>query len=443
MRVKIRYNWARIVGGRIVRGTEFRGRACVARPSSLMRAGRAALLLFTLAFLSACSFIPREQFTAEEQAIARVPAAPNARFWADGGRAELQAFLHSNPLSSAILSTGRFDILAISGGAYDGAYGAGVINGWTASGTRPRFTVVTGVSAGALIAPFAFLGPEYDNRAAEAFTSGVASVLGDVGGALMLLGTPDLRRQTLSDLVEKHIDRAMLEAIAAEHARGRHLLVVTTNLDAQRAVVWDMGAIAASRNPDALQLFRDVLVASASIPGVFAPTYIEVEANGHRFREMHVDGGATTQVFIVPDIILATGMGIANPKRAPTHVWVIVNNHITPQFEVVELGVLPTISRSFSTLIKNSAKGTLFATSRYFWKKQFNLSYIDNCFDQGLKAYAGPDVKPGFNQAYMSALYRYGYEKARTSELWTHQVPLPGRESHSHLMACRRPPSSL
>src|SRR5262249_31607986 len=159
-------------------------------------------------------------------------------------------------------------ILAISGGAYDGAYGAGVINGWTASGTRPRFTVVTGVSAGALIAPFAFLGPEYDSRAAEAFTSGVASVLGDVGGALMLLGTPDLRRQTLSDLVEKHIDRAMLDAIAAEHARGRHLLVVPTNLDAQRAVVWDMGAIAASRNPDALQLFRDVLVASASIPGV-------------------------------------------------------------------------------------------------------------------------------------------------------------------------------
>ncbi len=396
-----------------------------------------ALLFLAAAFIAACSFIPREQFTTDEQAIARVPAAPHARFWVDGGRDELQAFLHSTPLSSAILSTGRFDILAISGGAYDGAYGAGVINGWTASGTRPRFTIVTGVSAGALIAPFAFLGPEYDNRAAEAFTSGVASVLGDVGGALSLLGTPDLRRQTLSDLVEKHIDRTMLEAIAAEHAKGRHLLVVTTNLDAQRSVVWDMGAIAASRSPDALQLFKDVLVASASIPGIFAPTYIEVEANGHRFREMHVDGGATTQVFIVPDIILATGMGIANPKRAPTHVWVIINNHITPQFEVVESGVLSTISRSFSTLIKNSAKTTLFATSRYLWKKQFNLTYIDSRFDEGLKAYAGPNVKPGFNEAYMKALYRYGYEKARTSELWTHQVPLPGGASRFREIARR------
>jgi hypothetical protein len=262
-------------------------------------------------------------------------------------------------------------------------------------------------------------------------------VLGDIDGALALLGTPDLRRQTLSDLVEKHIDRQLLDAIAAEHAKGRHLLVITTNLDAQRAVVWDMGAIAARRTPEAMQLFKDVLIASASIPGLFAPTYIEVEANGHRFREMHVDGGATTQVFIVPDIILATGMGIANPKGAPTHIWVIINNHITPQFEVVESGLLSTISRSFSTLIKNSAKTTLFATSRYFWKKQFNLTFIDDGFDGYLKTNYGPNVKPGFNPTYMRALYRYGYVKAGTKGLWTNQVPLPGAKMN-HLRELAR-----
>ncbi len=283
--------------------------------------------------------------------------------------------------------------------------------------------MVTGVSAGALIAPLAFLGPDYDSEIQEAFSGGVAQLLGDIGGIFSLLGTADLRRQNLVDLVDKFADERLLRAVAAEHARGRRLFIVTTNLDAQRGVVWDMGAIAAA-GPQYRELFRDVLVASASIPGVFGPTYIEVEANGRRFREMHVDGGATTQVFVLPDVVLATGMGLSNPNRAPSHIWIVINNHITPQFEVVEAGLLPTISRSFSTLIKNDAKDTLFATEEFVGRERFNLTSIDGGFDEWLKA--NPSVTPGFNSAYMQALYRYGYDKALSGRLWSKQVPLPG-----------------
>ena len=384
-------------------------------------ARRAAVFgLVTLA-LAACSFIPRDSFTAQEQSIARIPGIPNARFWVDGTSEELRDFLRGSVLAGATTAAGSFDVLAISGGAYDGAYGAGVIGGWTAAGARPKFAIATGVSAGALIAPLAFLGPEYDDEIKEAFAGGVAQVLGDLGGIFSLLGTSDLRRQHLVDLVDKFVDARLLRAIANEHARGRRLYIVTTNLDAQRGVVWDMGAIA-SAGPEYRELFRDVLVASASIPGIFGPTFIEVEANGRRFREMHVDGGATTQVFILPDVVLATGMGLSNPKSASTRIWVVINNHITPQFEVVEAGLLPTISRSFSTLIKNDAKDTLFATARVVGGERFNLTWIDGGFQDVLKA--NPGVTPGFNAAYMQLLYRYGYDKALSGRLWSKQAPL-------------------
>ncbi len=384
---------------------------------------RAMILSLVTLALAACSFIPRDAFTAQEQSNAGIPGIREARFWVDGTGDELRNFLRGSVLSSANRSAGIFDVLAISGGAYDGAYGAGVVAGWSASGGRPKFAIVTGVSAGALIAPLAFLGPEYDDEIKEAFSGGVAQVLGDLGGIFSLLGTSELRRQHLVDLVDKFVNERLMRSVAHEHALGRRLFIVTTNLDAQRGVVWDMGAIAAA-GPAYRELFRDVLVASASIPGVFGPTYIEVEANGHRFKEMHVDGGATTQVFVLPDVILATGMGISNPKAGSTRIWIVINNHIEPQFDVVEAGLLPTISRSFSTLIKNDAKDTLFATEAFVGRDRFNLTAIDSGFDAWLKA--NPGASPGFNTAYMQLLYRYGYEKALSGHLWLNQVPLPG-----------------
>jgi hypothetical protein len=387
-------------------------------------AARFALLSLVTLALASCSFIPREPFTEREQAIAQIPGLPNVRMWADAGFEEFNRFLNRERLNGAIAAQGRFDMLALSGGGYDGAYGAGVVAGWTRTGTRPQFQIVTGVSAGALIAPLAFAGPDYDEVLERAFTGGVSQILGDMG-VLSLLGSADIRRSNLVDVVAQFVDRPLLQRIAAEHAKGRFLLVVTTNLDAQRAVIWDMGAIAASGHPDALKLFTDVLVASASIPGVFAPALIEAEAQGRRFREMHVDGGVSTQVFIVPDVLLASGVRFSRPRNAPVAVWVVVNNRVAPQFEVIENGILPIASRSLSTLIKSDTRKTLLATASYVGKTNLKLTFID---DDGFKSYLGPEgeaaIKPGFNTAYMRAMFGYGARKMMSGRAWERGLPL-------------------
>jgi len=299
-----------------------------------------------------------------------------------------------------------------------------VVNGWTETGTRPQFATVTGVSAGSLVAPFAFLGSEWDGELAKAFAGNDTEIVGDSLKLLGLLGPIDLRHDSLVRLVDGFITPQLLAAVAAEHARGRRLLAVTTNLDAQRGVIWDMGAIAASGQPNARQLFRDVLVASSSVPGIFGPTYIEAEAGGYRFREMHADGGVTTQVFVLPDAVLARIAGGAAPNGARPRVWVIVNNSVTPQFQVVEAGLLTTSERSMSTLIKADAKKTLYMTADYVGRERFNLTFIDSGFFMFLAA--NPSLEPGFNQPYMQTLFRYGYKKARSKQLWTQDVPLAG-----------------
>ena len=405
-------------------------------PGQLSRAcgascARAVAILFFASLLSACSFIQRDEFTSRQQAAASVPGIRDARAWVDGTDVELRAFLKGSLFTSSASS--RLDVLAISGGAYDGAYGAGIVSGWTATGTRPQFSVVTGVSAGSLIAPFAFLGPKWDNELAKAFTSTDTEIVGDALKVLGLLGPIDLRHDSLVRLVDGFVTPQLLAAVAAEHARGRRLLVLTTNLDAQRGVIWDMGAIAASRQPNARELFRDVLVASSSVPGVFGPTYIEAEAGDHRFREMHADGGVTTQVFILPDVVLARAGRDTAADRPPVRVWVIMNNSVTPQFEVVEAGLLTTSARSMSTLIKADAKKTLYMTADFVGRDRFNLTYIDNGFYNFLAA--NPSLTPGFNQRYMQALFRYGYGKARASHPWTNDVPLPGAASGLRLRA--------
>ena len=396
---------------------------------------RAVAILFLASLLGACSFIQRDEFTSRQQAAATVPGIRDARAWVDGTDAELRAFLKGSLFTSSVSSRSSLDVLAISGGAYDGAYGAGIVNGWTATGTRPQFAAVTGVSAGSLIAPFAFLGPKWDKELAQAFTSNDTEIVGDSLKVLGLLGPIDLRHDSLVRLVDGFVTPRLLAAVAAEHARGRRLLVLTTNLDAQRGVIWNMGAIAASGQPNARELFRDVLVASSSVPGAFGPTYIEAEAGGYRFREMHADGGVTTQVFILPDAALAKAGGGTAADRPPVRVWVIVNNSVTPRFEVVEAGLLTTSARSMSTLIKADAKKTLYMTAEYVGRDRFNLTYIGNGFYNFLAA--NPSLTPGFNQPYMQALFRYGYDTARSSQPWTNDVPLPGAASEPRQRAAQ------
>ena len=306
--------------------------------------------------------------------------------------------------------------LALSGGGPDGAYGAGVLNGWTAAGTRPEFTIVSGVSTGALIAPFAFLGPSYDDELREIYTSGLAAgLLGTPNIFRMIFGSSIYGNRRLRGVISRYADARLMSAIAAEHAKGRRLFVVTTNLDSQRAVIWDMGRIASSGSPEALELFRDVLAASASIPAVFPPMLIDAEANGKRFQEMHVDGAVMAPVFTLPDAFLLESA--PSPSGVRMNIYVLMNNKVDPDFEVVRDRTADIALRAVSSDRKAETRSVLFETFSFARRNRFgfHLTFID----QDVPSPTGI----GFDTSYMQALYRYGFEKARGGKLWMSKLP--------------------
>ncbi|GJE39742.1 patatin-like phospholipase family protein [Methylobacterium persicinum] len=372
---------------------------------------RAAVALGLAIQMAACGSVPRTAYTAEQAAAATVPGIPGARVFADAS-VETISELAANPQRRA----SGFTYLALSGGGGDGAYGAGVLNGWSASGARPEFTLVSGVSTGALIAPFAFLGPAYDSYLTEFYTSGVAETLvAQPSLTNVLFGSGLFGDGRLRDLIGRYVTKDLLDAIAAEHAKGRRLLVVTTNLDSQRAVIWNMGAIAASEAPNRLELFRDVLAASASIPAVFPPQFIDVSAGPTQFQEMHVDGSVVTPVFTLPQSLLLRDDKLRTTGKG--QIYVVINGRLEPDFEVTQDNTLAIVGRSFTTASRARSRAALAATYALARANNigFNLTYVDE---------AAPKVPAaqGFNTAYMRALYQDGYDKGRTGQFWEHTV---------------------
>jgi hypothetical protein len=310
------------------------------------------------------------------------------------------------------------DYLAISGGGSNGAYGAGLLVGWTAKGNRPRFEVVTGISTGSLSAPFAFLGPAYDAQLTKIYTDiDTKDVLTKKGPLQGLFGESMADNAPLKKLVAHYVTPQLLDDIAAERAKGRRLFVGTTNIDAQRPVVWDMTAIAASDNPDKLRLFRDVLVASAAIPGVFPPEMIKVTAEGQLFEEMHVDGGTATQVFLMP-----TGNSLRDVDKAlgqsrSRSVYIIRNGTFAPKYKKTEASTLAIAARSIDTLILNQGIGDIY---RMYAQSQrdrtdFNVASIPPDFNV-------PNKSP-FDPVYMRALYQEGYKEMLAGEAWQKVPP--------------------
>ncbi|TXN73745.1 alpha/beta hydrolase [Methylobacterium sp. WL18] len=373
---------------------------------------RVLLALGLAGQVAACGSVPRTAYTAEQAALASVPGIPGARVYADAS-VDTIAELAGNPLRRSA----GFNYLALSGGGGDGAYGAGVLNGWTASGTRPEFTLVSGVSTGALIAPFAFLGPVYDAYLTEFYTSGVAGELVTSPSiSNILFGSGLFGDGRLRNLIARYVTPELLTAIAEEHSKGRRLMVVTTNLDSQRSVIWNMGAIASSGAPNALDLFRDVLAASASVPAVFPPQMIDVTAADARFQEMHVDGSVVTPVFTLPQTLLLRDGKIRTGGKA--NIYVVINGRLEPDFEVTKDNTLSIVERSFTTASRARSRATLTATYALARSNgmSFNLTYID---ENGPKASAAK----GFDTAYMRALYQEGLEKGRTGTFWQHTIP--------------------
>ena len=309
--------------------------------------------------------------------------------------------------------------LAISGGGDNGAFGAGFLNGWTKHGGRPTFKIVTGVSTGALIAPFAFLGSGYDAQLRAIYT-GVS--MKDIAAPRWPLFA--LFRDALSDtsplyhLMEKTITQDILDRIGAEYDKGRILLVGTTNLDARRPVYWDITRIAASRAPGSLTTVRKILLASAAIPGTFPPVMIDVQAGGRRYQEMHVDGGTANQVFAYP---VATTMSDLSRRYLASRdrtLYIIRNARLDPDWAQVDRRTLPIAMRAIQCLIQYQGMGDLYRifTITRRDKVDFNLAYIPETF-RVVK-------KRDFDPAYMRTLYDLAFEMASSGYSWAKHPPI-------------------
>lgn len=397
-----------------------------ARRVGLTTTKSAALVLIVM--LAACRLerLPAVPEGSTEAAV--VPGIPDSRLWLDR---DLKPFIGDVVQSLERERNERLreglpidpmpplEFLAISGGGDSGAFGAGVLCGWTASGTRPKFKVVTGISAGALIAPFAFLGPAYDDvlrQVATSLRSGeVFHARGRVAGLLSdgMASSEPLRR-----LVERYVTPELLAQIAREYAAGRALQIATTDLDAGRQVTWNMGAIASSEAPGALALFRSIMVASTSIPGAVSPVMIDVEVAGKKYQEMHVDGGVITQLFAYPShAVVELERATGKPLGREIHLFVIRNGRLDPQWSETPRRTVNVGGRAISALVQ--AEGVadvhrIFRTARQDGA-DFNLAYIDADFhltQHGM-----------FDTAYMRSLFDYGYRGARDGTVWRKAPP--------------------
>ena len=390
------------------------------------------LTMFCVLAAAGCAVLPRNAAPENRLEHARIPGMPPeiralgltpssvlqsdfAKAIVDGGMEQACALRDGNPV---------FCVLIVSGGGGFGAYGAGLLNGWTASGTRPRFKIVTGVSTGSLIAPFAFLGPDWDEELKAAYMgiAGDDDVATSRGFLGLLTNDAFSSSEPLQGLIASHVGPEMLAAIAEEHRSGRRLYVGTANMDAQRFTIWNMGAIAASGRPDALELFRKVLLASSSIPIIMPPVLFDIDVDGQRFDEMHADGGVQAQFFVPLRVInlpaaikeaQANGFAYTPSPR----MFVIRNAKFTPEPKRVERGILPIAERTISTMIQAMGQSDLyriFAIARVrggdFHYSQVPADFIwrsDQEFD-------GPEMK---------RLYDIGYMRGVDGTAWAETPP--------------------
>jgi hypothetical protein len=381
------------------------------------------LILSVLLVSGACGSVPkRNPVPPEFGPTAEIPGIPGARYWGDEAPLLADQWLNLpqaevDALFPALVDS-EHDYLALSGGGADGAFGAGLLNGWTEEGSRPEFDIVTGTSTGALIAPFAFLGPEYDGVLRKFYTSLSTKDIITMRSTLRGLTSDAVADSApLKGLIAELITEETLTKIAAAHKLGRRLLVGTVNLDAMRPVVWNMGVIASSDHPGRLELFRAVLLASASIPGAFPPVFIQVEAGGETYDEIHVDGGTCAQVFFLPVGLSWKTVQKRLRVKSPTTIYVIRNSKVDPKWESVEPSIVNLAGRSISSLIRTQGLGNLFRI--WFDARENGMEYrlanISSTF-----AY---EPKEAFDTEYMKHLFDHGYQLAKSGFPWRETPP--------------------
>ena len=314
----------------------------------------------------------------------------------------------------------RANYLSISGGGDNGAFGAGLLTGWTERGDRPEFNLVTGVSTGALIAPFAFLGSDYDYVLKRVYTEVSPKDVFINNGLMGALFSDSFADTTpLFKLISEYVTADLLSKIADEYnLRNRWLLVASTNLDSGVPVLWNMGKLASVGTPESLQLFRKILLASSAIPGAFPPVMIDVIADGKHYQEMHVDGGATTEVFLYPAALGAEARRhhVVSAYR-DRQAYIIRNSRLDSEWREIERNTLSIMGRAVDQLIQSQGYGDLQRIYLTTLRDHvgFNLAYI------------GPDFKEphtgSFDRKYMNALFEYARQLSRAGYPWASAPP--------------------
>ena len=339
--------------------------------------------------------------------------------WRDWTVMIAETYKNESPENYVIGADGvaTYSYLAISGGGSDGAFGAGLLNGWTKSGTRPKFKIVTGVSTGSLLAPFAFLGPDYDDEMKRAYTTITADNVMVMHDLLSILWSESLSDNApFREMVAHYVTPQLLDAIAKEHAKGRALFVLTTDLDREQPVIWDMGEIAASNSPQRVHLFREVLVASASVPTMFPPVMLKVKVNGQTRDEMHVDGGVFMQSFFVgANADMKDMVRKAHPdwtKDSLHSLYIIRNSFVTPSPRPVKRSLGDISSRSISGLLKVSGINDLYRMYVGVVGKEFEMRYV------AIPADYVPTTTEQFDRAEMVRLFGVGEKMGETGIPW-------------------------
>lgn len=360
------------------------------------------------AFLGGCLAPARIPYQARAAATADIEGFDDIRTYADstGSLPRARAWL---PVSQRR----EMHYLVLSGGGAGGAFSVGALKAWSDKGGRPQFDIVSGVSTGALIAPFAFLGSAYDETLVELYTSGLAEKLVDVGFLPAgLLGASLLKQEPFRELVERYLTRDVMAKIAAEHRKGRRLLVLTSNLDSQRAVIWNMGAVANSDRPDALTLFQNVIMASASLPGLYPAVLIKARAGKQMVEEMHSDGGSASQILTIPEGWIANADKEQWPRKERLNMYILVNNALMPEFSMTTNNTFIVMARASSSLIKAQTRTALLATYAYAKKAgiRFRVASIGKEVPY--------EMTSPFDTDYMRAVYKLGYDGMAGGSFW-------------------------
>jgi hypothetical protein len=317
----------------------------------------------------------------------------------------------------------RKTILVVTGGGSYGSYQAGVLVGWTATGTRPQFDVVTGVSTGALLGAFAFLGPAEDVELQRCYTT-----LRDRDIYRRNRLVPSLLSESFADtaplakLIEQLATNDRIRQFAMEHQKGRRFYVGTTDLDARRAIVWDMGAIAARDTPESRELFRKVLLASASIPGFFPPVRIPVTVDGRRYVERHIDGGTTSSMFFAPPWVPPEERHKLPPGWLHgSDVYILVAGKMYPDPMWVKPRSIAIAGNAVSTVVYDQTRSDLHKL--FLLSTMTGMNYNVSVIPREVQS---PLESTTFDPKEMSRLFGAGYQWAVSGLRW--RITPPGYE---------------